>query len=408
MFRRCMVVAVAVVLVAGCGGGDQIADVDTISGGEGQTPDSVPSSGAATPATEQPTAPSGEASEAVSESTPATSGDCTPGPGKKVTELDDVVIPAVDQPEVLIDDVELAGQTVPGFVVPGVNIPEQVIDAGCIIEYDAPGGCLGAVEITGFEIPDVEIPGFEVPAVSVGDTPFEGKVYEDVHEDGSSAGAVRGEQQCQRKPDDGGGYIDLVYRDEVYRDTGLRDLAYRDAVYRPPICVGEECTDPVSVPEITIPAVEVAAVTVEADTIEAETLEGTDAQVFVDEDQTAFLAPADVLFDFDKSKLRSDAVPTLRAMVAEIEAKFAGAAIEVEGHTDSVGGDDYNQRLSQDRADAVAQWLTADGGIASDLISTEAFGETVPVAPNTKDDGSDNPKGRAKNRRVVITVDQAQ
>jgi len=70
-------------------------------------------------------------------------------------------------------------------------------------------------------------------------------------------------------------------------------------------------------------------------------------------------------------------------------------AVSVEGHTDSVGSDAYNMKLSQRRADAVRDYMVAHG-IAADRITTEAFGETRPVASN------DTAARRAENRRVEI------
>ncbi|MBW1660432.1 MAG: OmpA family protein, partial [Deltaproteobacteria bacterium] len=75
-----------------------------------------------------------------------------------------------------------------------------------------------------------------------------------------------------------------------------------------------------------------------------------------------------------------------------------------EGHTDSKGSEEYNLALSQRRADSVKVWLIEEGGLKGITIITKGYGESKPVAPNTKPDGSDNPEGRAKNRRVEIYV----
>jgi outer membrane protein OmpA-like peptidoglycan-associated protein len=72
-----------------------------------------------------------------------------------------------------------------------------------------------------------------------------------------------------------------------------------------------------------------------------------------------------------------------------------GTKIHINGYTDSVGNDVYNNRLSEQRAEAVANWLSSHG-LQRSTISTHGFGKSNPVAPNTDD------KGRAKNRRVVI------
>ena len=69
--------------------------------------------------------------------------------------------------------------------------------------------------------------------------------------------------------------------------------------------------------------------------------------------------------------------------------------LEVQGHTDNVGNDAYNQTLSEARAKAVVTWLTQHG-VAADRLTAKGYGKTKPVADN----GSD--EGRAKNRRVEI------
>ena len=111
----------------------------------------------------------------------------------------------------------------------------------------------------------------------------------------------------------------------------------------------------------------------------------------------------DVLFDFDKSNIKPEARATL-AKVALIIKKKARGKILIEGHTDSKGSEEYNQRLSERRAEAVKRWLVERHGLKPDRFMVRGWGETRPVAPNTNKDGSDNPAGRALNRRVVITI----
>jgi photosystem I P700 chlorophyll a apoprotein A2 len=112
---------------------------------------------------------------------------------------------------------------------------------------------------------------------------------------------------------------------------------------------------------------------------------------------------ADVLFDFDKADLRPEAAGEL-GKVAQVLTAHPGAPVTIEGHTDAKGNDAYNQGLSERRAASVKAWLVANGGAAADAITTRGRGETEPVAPNAKPDGSDDPEGRQKNRRVEITV----
>ena len=101
-----------------------------------------------------------------------------------------------------------------------------------------------------------------------------------------------------------------------------------------------------------------------------------------------------VLFDFNKSSLQSSSDATLQP-VATLMAANKTLRLEVQGHTDNVGNDTYNQTLSEGRAKAVVTWLTQHG-VAADRLTANGYGKTKPVADN----GSD--EGRAKNRRVEI------
>lgn len=107
-----------------------------------------------------------------------------------------------------------------------------------------------------------------------------------------------------------------------------------------------------------------------------------------------------VLFDFDKSDIRPDASKVLDALGAAL-AKVEARGMEVGGHTDAKGSDDYNQSLSERRAQAVVAAL-CQRGVAND-IAAKGYGESKPVAPN-EIDGADNPAGRQLNRRVEIFV----
>ena len=112
-------------------------------------------------------------------------------------------------------------------------------------------------------------------------------------------------------------------------------------------------------------------------------------------------AAGDVLFDFDSAAIRADAVPGLLAIAARISA-LAPRAVEITGHTDSRGSALYNQALSERRAAAVAAHLAGPLGVPARLLLLRGLGETDPRAPNIHADGSDNPAGRAANRRVEI------
>jgi outer membrane protein OmpA-like peptidoglycan-associated protein len=112
---------------------------------------------------------------------------------------------------------------------------------------------------------------------------------------------------------------------------------------------------------------------------------------------------ADVLFDFDKYSLRPAAADSLRE-VSEVAKNYGNSPVLIEGHTDGKGTHAYNMTLSDKRAAAVKSWLVQNGDVAASRVATRGWGETKPVAPNTKPDGSDDPAGRQKNRRVEITI----
>jgi outer membrane protein OmpA-like peptidoglycan-associated protein len=113
---------------------------------------------------------------------------------------------------------------------------------------------------------------------------------------------------------------------------------------------------------------------------------------------------ADALFEFNKSDLAPDAIQTLEAF-GPLVAKAGPHPITVEGHTDSIGSLEYNQELSARRGNAVRAWLLARNYAAPASLTVRTFGKTRPIAPNTNPDGSDNPAGRQKNRRVEIVID---
>ena len=114
---------------------------------------------------------------------------------------------------------------------------------------------------------------------------------------------------------------------------------------------------------------------------------------------------SDVLFDFDKAELKPEADSELQTAADIIRQKGKGL-IMISGYTDSKGTDAYNKRLSLARAQAVKNWFEAQG--LHQNYQTEGLGAANPVAPNTNDDGSDNPEGRAKNRRVEIIVNKTK
>jgi outer membrane protein OmpA-like peptidoglycan-associated protein len=112
---------------------------------------------------------------------------------------------------------------------------------------------------------------------------------------------------------------------------------------------------------------------------------------------------ADVLFDFDKSTLLPKARRTLHQAAGIIGEKAKGV-VRIEGYTDAKGSDPYNQKLSEHRANSVKDWFINKEGLSRVQFTTQGFGPKNPVAPNKKPNGSDDPIGRQKNRRVEIII----
>ena len=113
---------------------------------------------------------------------------------------------------------------------------------------------------------------------------------------------------------------------------------------------------------------------------------------------TTTLSDDSVKFSFDGDKVPEGAQAILDELAAKVKGLDKAVYLEIEGHTDNIGSDDYNQHLAALRAEAVRNYLAEKAGIPLHAMSIISFGETKPVAANTTSEG------RAKNRRVVVRV----
>jgi outer membrane protein OmpA-like peptidoglycan-associated protein len=118
---------------------------------------------------------------------------------------------------------------------------------------------------------------------------------------------------------------------------------------------------------------------------------------------TVITLPDTVLFDFDQHELLTGASGVLDNL-AEAITYFAGAPVQVTGHTDGKGTPEYNEGLSERRARSVVDYFVTKG-VDADRINAEGLGESQPVATDVNPDGSDDPDGRARNRRVEIVIE---
>ncbi|WP_373182021.1 OmpA family protein [Halomonas campaniensis] len=124
--------------------------------------------------------------------------------------------------------------------------------------------------------------------------------------------------------------------------------------------------------------------------------QGTGIEVDRRGDDIVLNMPSSVTFGFDSSDLTSNARNALND-VASILTQYDDTRVNIGGHTDSTGNADYNQRLSERRAEAVGNYL-AQSGVARNRLSMTGYGENQPVASNATEEG------RAQNRRVEITL----
>ena len=111
-------------------------------------------------------------------------------------------------------------------------------------------------------------------------------------------------------------------------------------------------------------------------------------------DRDCHVALYGIHFDFNKATLRPDSTPVLEKVLALLKSR-SDLKLEVQGHTDNVGGDDYNQKLSEARADTVSEWLRSKG-IAAGRLGAHGYGMRQPIADNGGEEG------QAKNRRVEL------
>jgi len=113
----------------------------------------------------------------------------------------------------------------------------------------------------------------------------------------------------------------------------------------------------------------------------------------------------DVLFNFDSAAIRPDAALKL-TQLAQLIDQLHPPGLRIVGNADNIGTDAYNMGLSLRRARSVESWLTANGGVRVANMDVKGGGFHDPVAPNQNPDGTDNPAGRQKNRRVDVLIEK--
>lgn len=128
-----------------------------------------------------------------------------------------------------------------------------------------------------------------------------------------------------------------------------------------------------------------------------EKLQGSGVQVRREGNDLILIMPGNITFDTAKYSIRSPFYPVLDSVV-EVLKEFKKTSILVSGHTDSVGAAEYNQTLSEQRADSVKDYLV-QSGVPSGRVKSVGYGKRYPVASN------DTPAGREQNRRVELKLE---
>jgi len=270
--------------------------------------------------------------------------ECADRDGATVTQLPDVVVPAVTVAPVESEDVEIGGDTIAGVTVDVVS--EQTIA-------------------------EVVVPGV-------------------------TADGARTEQVCQIEIE---GELPTVSRAGVVREGVSRPGAARPGASRPARCVDDDCLPELQVEAVRIEPAALPDVDVNPGRLQSQDLR-PDVDVLTGDGESAFVTPGDVLFDSDQAVIRPEAAEALGAVAEQVNATTApGSPIRIEGHTDVLADEAHNRDLSQRRAQAVTDWLVSNGGIDPARITVVGLGESSPAYSNDSDEN------RARNRRVVITVD---
>lgn len=110
-----------------------------------------------------------------------------------------------------------------------------------------------------------------------------------------------------------------------------------------------------------------------------------------------------VYYEHDKSRLTKEARKTIDTLLLPVFDLFPNAIIEIGSHTDNTGSNSYNDKLSQRRSESVVNYLVQKG-ISPDRLVAHGYGESMPIAPSTNPDGTDNPEGRQLNRRTEMRI----
>ncbi|MFH1321478.1 MAG: OmpA family protein [Bacteroidota bacterium] len=196
----------------------------------------------------------------------------------------------------------------------------------------------------------------------------------------------------------------IVHSENIYIPEESSYQEIEKEFVLPPIGFDESVKDEVEEPVESTESIESVEPIEPTETVEivepVETVESTET---VETDKEILESDfGDILFNFDRSTIKQESYPILRKLI-KILNEYPDVKVEISGHTDHIGPASYNQKLSERRGLAVVDYLIKQG-INKERLISKGYGESRPTAPNVNPDGSDNPKGRALNRRTELSI----
>lgn len=251
----------------------------------------------------------------------------------------------------------------------------------------------------------IEIPSYDLKTLAVykGLAQYQdGKVIKDLDIDITKTGTQ--EQGSYRPNNLTGKFLFILQPGETYYvDYKLREMTLRDTIKVPNEGGVYDILKIVTVIDNQLVLQDAEIVDGELVAIQPENITDlTDTEVSETLNSGKSIILNDLYFIYDKDRLIEDSKPELTKLIKYMKDN-PDVKIVLEGHTDFKGEEDYNQNLSEKRSLRVKNKLIA-AGISSSRISTVGYGELKPIANNTNPDGSDNPEGRQKNRRVEVKI----
>lgn len=251
----------------------------------------------------------------------------------------------------------------------------------------------------------IEIPSYDLKTLAVykGLAQYQdGKVIKDLDIDITKTGTQ--EQGSYRPNNLTGKFLFILQPGETYYvDYKLKDMTLRDTIKVPNEGGVYDILKIVTVIDDQLVLQDAEMVDGHLVAIQPENITDlTDTEVSETLNSGKSIILNDLYFIYDKDRLIEDSKPDLTKLIKYMKDN-PDVNIILEGHTDFKGEEDYNQTLSEKRSKRVKNKLVA-AGISSKRISTVGYGELKPIANNSNPDGSDNPEGRQKNRRVEVKI----